>query len=77
MTLLEKELGILLLDRERYRPVLTCAGEYFINVNGAELLTIKEYIDIANEVTRHNVQYEEISDEELYDFMLYCYYSNI
>lgn len=39
-----------------------------INVNGAELLTIKEYIDIANEVTGHNVQYKEISDEEQYAF---------
>lgn len=39
-----------------------------INVNGAELLTIKEYIDIANEVTGHNVHYKEINDEEQYAF---------
>ena len=39
-----------------------------IDVNGAELLTIGEYIAIANEVTGHNVKYVEISDEEQYKF---------
>lgn len=39
-----------------------------IDVNGAELLTIGEYIAIANEVTGHNVKYVEISDQDLYDF---------
>ena len=39
-----------------------------IDVNGAELLTIGEYIAIANEVTGHNVKYVEISDQEQYDF---------
>ncbi len=39
-----------------------------VDVNGAEPLTIEEYINIANEVTGHNVKYIEISDEELYKF---------
>ncbi|SFU83074.1 NAD(P)H dehydrogenase (quinone) [Clostridium sp. DSM 8431] len=39
-----------------------------VNVNGPELLTIAEYINIANEVTGHNVKYVEISDEEQYKF---------
>lgn len=39
-----------------------------IDVNGAELLTIGEYIAIANDVTGHNVQYKEINDEEMYAF---------
>lgn len=39
-----------------------------IDVNGAELLTISEYIAIANEVTGHNVKYVAINDEEQYAF---------
>lgn len=39
-----------------------------IDVNGAELLTIEEYIKIANEVTGHDVKYVPISDEEQYEF---------
>ncbi len=39
-----------------------------IDINGPELLTIGEYIAIANEVTGHNVKYIEISDEEQYEF---------
>lgn len=39
-----------------------------VNVNGAELLTISEYIAIANEMTGHHVEYKEISDEEQYAF---------
>jgi NAD(P)H dehydrogenase (quinone) len=39
-----------------------------VDVNGAELLTIGEYIAIANEVTGHNVKYVPISDEEQYEF---------
>lgn len=39
-----------------------------INVNGAELLTVSEYIAIANEVTGHHVEYRAISDEEQYAF---------
>ena len=39
-----------------------------IDVNGAEPLTIGEYIAIANEVTGHNVKYVEISDDEQYAF---------
>jgi NAD(P)H dehydrogenase (quinone) len=39
-----------------------------VDVNGAELLSIGEYIAIANEVTGHNVKYVPISDEEQYAF---------
>lgn len=39
-----------------------------VDVNGAELLTIAEYIAIANEVTGHDVKYVPISDEEQYAF---------
>lgn len=39
-----------------------------IDVNGPELLSIGEYIAIANDVTGHNVKYVEISDEEQYAF---------
>lgn len=39
-----------------------------IELNGPELLTIGEYIAIANEVTGKDVKYVEISDEELYEF---------
>ena len=39
-----------------------------LNINGPELLTIGQYIDIANEVTGHHVTYKPISDEEQYAF---------
>lgn len=39
-----------------------------IDVNGPELLSIGEYIAIANEVTGHDVKYVYISDEEQYAF---------
>lgn len=39
-----------------------------LDINGAELITIGEYIEIANKVTGHNVKYIEISDEEQYAF---------
>lgn len=39
-----------------------------VDVNGAEPLTIGQYIQIANEVTGHDVKYVEISDEEQYAF---------
>ena len=39
-----------------------------IGVNGAEQLTIAQYIEIANEVTGHDVKYVEINDEEQYAF---------
>ena len=39
-----------------------------VDVNGAEPLTIGEYIAIANEVTGHDVKYVEISDDEQYAF---------
>ena len=39
-----------------------------VDVNGAEPLTIAEYIDIAKKLTGHNVKYVEISDEDQYKF---------
>lgn len=39
-----------------------------IDINGPELLTLGEYVAIANEVTGQNVKYVEISDEEQYNF---------
>lgn len=39
-----------------------------VDVNGAEPLTIGEYIEIANQVTGHQVKYVEINDEERYAF---------
>lgn len=39
-----------------------------VDVNGAEPLTIGEYIEIANQVTGHQVNYVEINDEEQYAF---------
>ncbi len=39
-----------------------------VDVNGPEQLTIAQYIQIANEVTGHNVKYVEINDEQLYEF---------
>lgn len=39
-----------------------------VNVNGPEQLTIAQYIAIANDVTGHNVQYHELTDQEMYDF---------
>ena len=39
-----------------------------LNINGPELLTIGEYIGIANDVTGHHVEYRPISDEEQYAF---------
>ncbi len=43
-------------------------SDRIVDVNGPELLTIAEYIAIANDVTGHNVKYVEINDEEQYAF---------
>lgn len=40
--------------------------ESILNINGPELLTMSEFIAIGNEVTGHNVTYQEITDEENY-----------
>ncbi|MGG0717992.1 NAD(P)H-binding protein [Robertmurraya massiliosenegalensis] len=37
-----------------------------LNINGPELLTMSEFIAIGNEVTGHEVTYQEITDEENY-----------
>jgi len=37
-----------------------------LNINGKELLTIGEFVEIANKETGNNVVYQEISDEENY-----------
>ena len=39
-----------------------------IDVNGAELLTLAEFLEIASEVTGKKVEYQFISDEEQYAF---------
>lgn len=39
-----------------------------VNVNGAEPLTVAQYVAIASEVTGEQVQYRYISDEEMYVF---------
>lgn len=39
-----------------------------VDVNGAELLTIAEYLAIASEVTGKKVEYKHITDEETYAF---------
>lgn len=55
VTLLEKELGILLLDRAGYRPVLTCAGEYYyqkIKKIQASLIQIEQEL--------HKINHKEI-----------------
>lgn len=37
-----------------------------LNINGPELMTITEFINIGNKVTGNNVSYKEITDEENY-----------
>lgn len=37
-----------------------------LNINGSELLTIKDFVEIGNEVTQNTVVYRQISDEENY-----------
>ncbi len=39
-----------------------------ININGAELLTIAEYVAIANSITGFEVKYVPITDEQQYEF---------
>ncbi|MDF1509779.1 NAD(P)H-binding protein [Robertmurraya sp. DFI.2.37] len=40
--------------------------EAILNINGPELLTISEFVAVGNEVTGHNISYQEITDEENY-----------
>ncbi len=61
------------ISRDNCALAAACAAmsdweDRVVNVNGPELLTIAEYIHIANQVTGHNVKYVEISDEEQYAF---------
>lgn len=37
-----------------------------ININGPELLTMSEFVEIGNQVTGNQVRYQEVSDEENY-----------
>ena len=39
-----------------------------IDINGAELLTIAQYIAIASEVTGKKTEYQYINDDEMYEF---------
>lgn len=61
------------ISRDDCAEAAACAAmsdwtDRVIDVNGAEPLTIGEYIAIANEVTGHNVKYVEIDDEQQYAF---------
>lgn len=61
------------ISRDDCAEAAACAAmsdwtDRVVNVNGAEQLTIGEYISIANEVTGHNVKYVEIDDEQQYAF---------
>ena len=46
------------------RPVRQC----LIDINGAELLTIAQYMAIASEVTGKKTEYQYINDDEMYEF---------
>lgn len=37
-----------------------------LNINGPELMTMAEFVDIGNQVTGNNITYQEITDEENY-----------
>lgn len=37
-----------------------------LNINGPELMTITDFVNIGNKVTGNNVRYEEVTDEENY-----------
>ena len=61
------------ISRDDCAEAAACAAmsdwtDRVIDVNGAEPLTIGEYIAIANEVTGHDVKYVEINDEQQYAF---------
>lgn len=49
-----------LINQRLHREVL--------NINGLELLTIEEFIQIGNEATGNNVKYNELTSEEVYQF---------
>lgn len=53
-----KAVAYALIDQDTHRKIL--------NINGKDLLTISEFIAIANDVTGNHVVYQEISDEENY-----------
>ncbi|WP_342416070.1 NAD(P)H-binding protein [Paenibacillus sp. FSL R10-2782] len=40
--------------------------EAILNINGPELITMSDFIEIGNEVTGHHVTYKQITDEENY-----------
>ena len=61
------------ISRDDCAEAAACAAmsdwtDRVIDVNGAEPLTLAEYLAIANEVTGHNVKYVEITDEQQYAF---------
>ena len=61
------------ISRDDCAEAAACAAmsdwtDRVIDVNGPELLTIGEYIAIANAVTGHDVKYVEIDDEQQYAF---------
>ncbi|WP_149094399.1 NAD(P)H-binding protein [Paenibacillus terrae] len=40
--------------------------ETILNINGPELITMSDFIEIGNEVTGHHITYKQITDEENY-----------
>ncbi|PPQ46211.1 nucleoside-diphosphate sugar epimerase [Paenibacillus peoriae] len=40
--------------------------EAILNINGPELITMSDFIEIGNEVTDHHITYKQITDEENY-----------
>ena len=61
------------VSREDCALAAACAAmsdweDRVININGPELLSIAEFIAIANDVTGHNVKYVPITDEQQYEF---------
>ncbi|WP_258296446.1 NAD(P)H-binding protein [Paenibacillus peoriae] len=40
--------------------------EAILNINGPELITMSDFIEIGNEVTGHHITYKQITDEENY-----------
>lgn len=49
-----------------YALIATDLSNRILNINGAELMTISDFVAYGNEVTGHHVVYQEISDDENY-----------
>jgi NAD(P)H dehydrogenase (quinone) len=51
-----------------YAVANTLLHKEILNINGLENLTVTELIEIGNKVSKHNVKYHELNDEELYQY---------